>query len=140
MAQSGSGYHAKMDVGISGQKGAQKGTPGCGWGCWGCLGFIVVGVVAIGITALSGGGSGSNDAELRGITAERACEDAVRDALKAPSTAEFADSSSSRSGSTWTVTGAVDAENSFGAMLRNTFECSVTFQGDSAYATVTRLG
>ena len=57
------------------------------------------------------------------------CEDLVTENLKAPSTAEF-DSSASGFG-TWTVTGTVDAENSFGAMLRSEFQCTVVVSGDS---------
>ena len=57
------------------------------------------------------------------------CEDLVKESLKAPSTAEF-DSSASGFG-TWTVTGTVDSENSFGAMLRSEFQCTVVVSGDS---------
>lgn len=53
------------------------------------------------------------------------CEDLVEESLKAPATAEFGTSEARRSGSEWVVTGSVDAENSFGAMLRSDFQCTV---------------
>lgn len=58
----------------------------------------------------------------------RHCEDAIKERLKAPSTAEF-DSTAAGSG-TWTVTGTVDAENSFGAKLRSTYQCSVIIDSE----------
>jgi len=58
------------------------------------------------------------------------CEAAIENRLKAPSTASF-DSSATGSG-TWIVSGTVDAENSFGAMVRNAFECSVIIDGEHA--------
>lgn len=51
------------------------------------------------------------------------CEAAIKEKLKAPSTAEF--ESTATGGGTWTVVGTVDAENSFGAMLRSSYQCSV---------------
>lgn len=57
------------------------------------------------------------------------CEATVEDPLKSPSTAEF-DSQASGYG-TWSVTGTVDAENSFGAMVRSNYECTVIIDGAS---------
>ena len=50
--------------------------------------------------------------------------------LKAPSTAKFVEESSmlSRDG-TWLVVGAVDSQNSFGAMLRTQYTCGVRHVG-----------
>lgn len=57
------------------------------------------------------------------------CEELVKENLKAPSTAKF-DTNANGYG-TWTVTGTVDSENSFGAMLQAEFQCTVTIEGDS---------
>lgn len=61
------------------------------------------------------------------------CEDYVKDRLKAPSTADFSDETVASQGRTWTVNGSVDAENSFGAKLRNSFACVVKYNGKDNY-------
>ncbi len=57
--------------------------------------------------------------------------------LKAPSTAKFVEESSmlSRDG-TWLVVGAVDSQNSFGAMLRTQYTCGVRHVGDDKWELV----
>lgn len=61
--------------------------------------------------------------ELRSV-----CERWVRDGLKAPSTAKFSEQWVAGAGP-WTVYGKVDAENSFGAMLRQSWTCEVVLDG-----------
>jgi len=53
------------------------------------------------------------------------CQAAVKDLLKSPSTAKFSNSEAVGSGGTWTATGYVESENSFGAMIRADFQCSI---------------
>lgn len=60
--------------------------------------------------------------------AERVCQDFARDRLKAPSTAVF-NTSVEGWGPEYTVVGTVDAQNSFGAVLRETFTCTVRGNG-----------
>ena len=63
-------------------------------------------------------------------------EKTVKDNLKAPSTAEFCkhkECSITCSGDTWTVSGYVDAQNSFGTFLRNDFTVKFTFESDERY-------
>lgn len=98
------------------------------------------------LVALTGCGStvdvaGPSTEELQKSAISK-CEDAVKDQLKSPSTATFSDmkagdlrAMASAAGLTptatptitgskpWTVTGKVDSENSFGAMLRSTVFC-----------------
>lgn len=81
-------------------------------------GVIVISVIA----GLSTGGNDDYDSDTS-YEAIAQCEAAIREKLKSPSTAEF-DSTATGSG-TWTVVGTVDAENSFGAMMRSSFQCSV---------------
>lgn len=63
-------------------------------------------------------------------------EKVVKGNLKSPSTAEFCSSSEytvSCVGNTWTVKGYVDAQNSFGATLRNNFTVKFTFSSSNEY-------
>lgn len=63
-------------------------------------------------------------------------EDTVKQNLKAPSTATFSsirETQIKRSGNTWTVSGWVDAQNSFGAMLRSEYTVKITFTSKYNY-------
>lgn len=61
------------------------------------------------------------------------CQDFVKDQLKAPATAEFSDEEATLLAGTWTVNGNVDAENSFGANLRQSYACVVKHTGNDNY-------
>lgn len=61
------------------------------------------------------------------------CEDFVKDRLKAPSTAEFSEEEATLLAGTWTVNGNVDAENTFGAKIRESFACVVKHTGNDNY-------
>jgi hypothetical protein len=58
--------------------------------------------------------------------AKNACQVAVDNELKAPSTARYTDMLASKDGPSWLVNGKVDAQNSFGAQIRSSFKCTVT--------------
>jgi hypothetical protein len=107
----------------------------------GCFGIGCIGILALVAFAVIAGLIGSSGGERttdRGVEARIYCEDEIRDRLKAPSTAEF---ESSYSGTDPVVVqGTVDAENSFGAMVRNSFQCSVTFSGDTYRLRVDNFG
>jgi hypothetical protein len=60
-------------------------------------------------------------------------ENEVKENLKAPSTASFSNISVSQNGNTWTVTGYVDAQNSFGAMIRSSFKVVIEDNGYPKY-------
>ena len=67
-------------------------------------------------------------------------QDKVREVLKAPATADFADYgeySIRRNGDTFYIDSYVDAENSFGAKLRKNFSVTVVFEGEHYSATLT---
>lgn len=69
----------------------------------------------------------------KGYLAYAYAQNTVRDRLKAPATADFAEHSENYlGGCSWNVFGKVDAENSFGAKLRNVFTVQMTYdpQGD----------
>ncbi len=65
--------------------------------------------------------------------AESVCEEYVTDRLKAPASADFpgADRVVSSTADEWTVVASVDSENSFGAMIRTDYVCSVRDTGRS---------
>lgn len=95
---------------------------------FGCLGAVAL---FIGLTAacgalLSAGGS-SDDWEPTTVEARAICEDWVREQLKAPATARFSDGTESGGVGSYVITGSVDAENSFGAMLRTEWTCTITY-------------
>lgn len=92
------------------------------------FGLVVLCCVGVMIASMKGGDRAPN-----GYDAEIACEKFVKDRLKAPSTAKFSNVQHTGGGGRWTVTGAVDAQNSFGAMIRSNFTCSVRLDGDTWY-------
>ncbi|KQY41865.1 hypothetical protein [Cellulomonas sp. Root137] len=98
-------------------------------GCFlGCLGMTAV-VIALAVSCSVAGG-GDNDRAPSKYEAEVQCQDWVRDKLKAPSTAEFSETRSTGGPASWTISGAVDAENGFGAMLRSSWTCNIELDGD----------
>jgi hypothetical protein len=64
------------------------------------------------------------------------CEDFVEERLKAPSTADFSgvfDTTVTGTDDSYTVVGHVDAENSFGAMIRSNYTCNIRDNGDDSW-------
>lgn len=102
------------------------GTPGKKPG--GCLGTVVA-LIAVGalISMCDGGGSGSSAGNEYG--AKDACHQWIKDQLKSPASADFSGETVSGD-DPWTITGSVDAENSFGANLRKSWTCTVSTSGD----------
>jgi hypothetical protein len=65
--------------------------------------------------------------DARREQATEECEDSVKDRLKAPATAQFSEVETTPSGAeSYDVAGAVDSENSFGALIRSHFTCKAT--------------
>lgn len=91
--------------------------------------FAMLAVVAVLLVFVIATTSGADDATPynpdNASEARAQCEDLVTTNLKAPASAEFGTIEATRSGGEWIVTGYVDAENSFGAMLRTDFQCTV---------------
>jgi len=103
-------------------------------GCLTFLGVIVGIILIIVIVAMcsSGGGGGSSDNSRAFVLAQSA----VREQLRAPSTAEFAsmrDSTITSTGNTYTVKSYVDAENAFGAKIRTAFTVRVELVSKETY-------
>jgi hypothetical protein len=92
------------------------------------LAVVVTVLVMLGLVAAAGGGWWWLHRDT-GPTARQqaiaACEDAVRGVLKAPATAQFSGEQAVPSGTdAYDVSGNVDAENSFGALLRQRWTCN----------------
>ncbi|MGY1778762.1 hypothetical protein [Geodermatophilus sp. SYSU D01036] len=119
------------------------------------LGFIVLLIiVAIVVYACnrddSDTSSGGDDSGSSSETDDRSdgmakvmCEDFIEERLKAPSTADFSgifDTTITGSGDDYTVRGYVDAENSFGAMLRSNYTCQIHDNGDDTWSLVSLTG
>lgn len=94
----------------------------------GCLKAVLVIIgILLGIIVLGAMCSGESDNWNTENKAKTYAELIVKDSLKAPSTAKFCNSAREMTaknlgGAKWKVTGWVDAENSFGAMIRSDFE------------------
>jgi hypothetical protein len=98
----------------------------------GCLALIAVPVLFIGYCTVAGhtsdGGSDSDPSAYVKV----ACRGWVKGQLKAPSGADFSgESVTPNGGGQYTVTGYVDAQNSFGAKIRAPFTCVATYSGES---------
>ncbi len=66
------------------------------------------------------------------LGARAAARNFVVEKLKAPATAEFGDITAIQLGDgTWAVSGSVDSQNSFGALIRSQFDCSITNARDT---------
>lgn len=87
--------------------------------------MVAIVLRAVGCTALAGNSSSPSKPDNSGA-AKAACEDAIGKRLKSPSTAQYQDDVDGTGNRPFTVTGTVDSENSFGAMLRSSYQCTVT--------------
>ena len=108
-----------------------------GYMTWGLLLFLVF--IGLSVYSVSRNPSGSKvrapktpyaELEDKKIGVEVTCEGLVKKALKAPATAKFPNETKSyrinSSTNTSTYTAYVDAENGFGALIRNQFSCKYT--------------
>ena len=103
----------------------------------GWVGKIGLSILAIFFMMAVLGGKAKNTAQLDEWSAQVACEDAVKTLLKAPATAEFDNWQRQKNADgTYKVTGTVDSQNSFGAMLRSQFGCTVRDKGDGRTGTM----
>lgn len=102
---------------------------GRGWR-WVLLVLVGLPVLAVGgCFALLSSGGGDDEWEPTSSEASSICKGFVKDRLKSPSTADFSaiDASVGSGIHAYVVTGAVDSQNSFGAMVRNSFRCALHF-------------
>lgn len=108
-------------------------------GC-GCLGLLAIPIFIAMLTP-----SSKTDEKLgetdRSIDAMLMCQEFVGRKLKAPGSAEFSSHSQTsikkNSETQYGVIGWVDAQNSFGAKLRNSYVCVVEYQGGEKWTAKT---
>lgn len=91
---------------------------------------LVCGGVLVSIVQSGSGSPSPASTPDLGADAQRVCrEKFIPDRLKAPATAKFSDVHVATQGGLYLVTGAVDSQNSFGALIRSTFVCAVRSSG-----------
>ena len=92
--------------------------------------FAVIGS----LVAIGNGGS-NNDSDTPSDTDARfMCRQFVEDRLKSPATADFTDETvTTLSGDRFRVTGLVDSQNSFGALVRSNFSCAMRYDGEERW-------
>jgi hypothetical protein len=105
------------------------------------IGWLVLAAIALGvfliwfISALANDTSTTPSNNAGKYESIAQCEARIENLLKSPATADF-DTDASGAGSSWTVTGTVDSENGFGALVRSDFQCTVSLQGEGATTAV----
>lgn len=91
----------------------------------GAIGCLAVVAAIIGGVYLYGLNNQDRDPVYDEVSAYTYCQIEVRDQLKAPSSARFSNMSATGSGGDWVARGEVEAENSFGVMMRSDFQCTL---------------
>ena len=93
---------------------------------WPLLAFVVIASIFT--------DSSTNPSDIGRYGSIELCEDAVRERLKAPSTAEFSDAYYRAPQSHLRIVGGqVDAENAYGAKLRKSWVCTLRLENDAWY-------
>jgi hypothetical protein len=108
---------------------------------------LIVGAVVLAVFLYGGGGSNRRAPPVPDRTSAWVdCRSFVEQNLKAPASAVFPLSNAPGitiahlSNGRWSVLGFVDAENSFGAMLRQDWGCQISYQGSQATLHQLRIG
>lgn len=92
--------------------------------------WAVAGVIGAGLAIYCAVSPG--DTQVKEKSAVRVeCQEQVKERLKSPSTADFSDVEVSADGDLYTVSGVVDAENSFGAKTRSSWTCTARNDGST---------
>lgn len=92
----------------------------------GCMSVLVFCALALALGWLGGDDEPGGSPEVRRAGAESACREYVSARLKAPASADFSGGvSRAVSDFEFVVSGEVDSQNGFGAMLRSRYTCSV---------------
>jgi hypothetical protein len=92
--------------------------------------IIVIVIIFVIAGAMGGSDSSSDDHDIQQSTAKDVCHDAVKAQLRSPATADFGGEEVTQEGSHINVTGYVDSENGFGALLRSDFDCDTKVDGE----------
>lgn len=111
------------------------------WFVWAAGGMVALIVVPLTLSALHTSPSDAGGVASAPVAADVGnegsarleCQDFVKRLLKSPSTAHFSETSSTGENPAWTVRGAVDSDNSFGAPIRNTYVCRIHYDGNNRW-------
>jgi hypothetical protein len=115
----------------------KKKPPAAAWWIVGLVGLVLCGGCIAGAVAIfSGAGDDDPVADDNSAAAEIMCEGFIADRLRAPATAEFPAPETRKAGREYTVVGAVDSENGFGAMIRTGYVCTVRDEDDDSWTLV----
>lgn len=114
---------------------AEPKKPGKFKGAMGTM--FVIFAILYGIGLLTG--SSEVDDEVNRDTAIGACHKSVQKQLKSPSSAQFSSETATETDGLWSISGMVDADNSFGAALRTTWTCEATDQGGGQFTGLATL-
>lgn len=111
---------------------------------FGCLAVFVLFAALYSVSALSHGIAGTSTEQIRAVDACSMAQTFVKKQLKAPATARFApcrqpDTVVTKTGQLWHVRSYVDAQNGFGAMLRNEYNASLSYHPASQSWTLVDL-
>lgn len=108
------------------------------WMTW--LGVAVVVAIVLLCSGVFTGGSDEPSDEANAFDAERVCKDEfIPKRLKAPASAEY-NLDVTGGPTTYTVSGTVDSQNSFGAMIRNDVTCIVEVADEERWRLVSVTG
>lgn len=97
-------------------------------GCGGLVALIMVLIIGGCTVSMFTGGDKKN--EPTEYDARYYCQEFVKDKLKAPSTAKFSDQTASGSGASWSSSGTVEAQNTFGGMVASRYSCTLSYNAD----------
>lgn len=95
-------------------------------GMVGCFGIVVLLMVLV-VGGCAVAMNGSSDKTADESDAQYMCQQFVKDKLKSPSSAKFSNQVASGAGTSWTSSGTVDSQNSFGAMVRSRYSCTLSY-------------
>lgn len=89
------------------------------------------GILTLVIAVAVAGCGGGDEKALDRVGAGLICEDFVEDRLRSPGSTEFPKQQIEvLKADRYTVTGSVDAENGFGALLRSDYRCELRLDGN----------
>ena len=101
------------------------------------IAIFIVGIIGASVVSAGQTPAQRNDDEG---TAMALCQDKVKESLKSPTTAQFSRVSGVRTANLfWTVTGAVDSQNGFGAMLEDQFVCTMEVRESDGFQRTTLI-
>jgi hypothetical protein len=121
----------ELEQAAADEKAAQAAKAGR-WGSWLVYGVIAAVVLIVALCVSHVNKPTPPSYEEVHNDAKRACEEQfIPPYLKAPASAKFSGDTVVSDGTTYKVAGSVDSQNSFGALIRSSFTCTMHSSGDT---------